>query len=282
MRSDQKQRKSAAAPARNAPRARRFGRFGWITSPFLLGAVGAAIVALLVGYLITQASASSDGHSSGDHAALNDSPDLPGTFVPAQGGSHLGYSFTMSHTPVPYCEGVEWSGAGSTPEPTQTPTNTATPAATVTGTPTVREDCYLTNPPSSGPMLGGQRAADVGNGVRMTLPPDPDVYPRDVDIPREGITHTLEHAGVFVAYNCAQDDQACWDVVSDLEDLVNKRIDNYDNRVVMGYFSDLPQGQIGLSAWTRVDRFPYQEYDRKRAEQFIAAHSCRYDEEGIC
>lgn len=248
------------------------------------GALG--LVALVV-YLVIQASAPEGGLSGADRAAADDSPDLPGTFVPSQGGSHLGYNFTMSHTPVPYCDGVPWSGA--TPvdpqavTPTATPSPTATAATQVPGAePTPRDDCYASNPPSSGKMLGGGAGVEVIPGAFMKLPPDPNVYPRDVDIPREAIVHSLEHSSVFVGYNCEAEDDACWQVIDDLEDVVNNRIDNYDNRVIMGYFSDLPPGEIGMSAWTRYDRFSYTEYDKKRVERFIAKHSCRYDEEGFC
>lgn len=278
-RSSRRQQQQAPTSVRRSTRA---NRLSFLRSPFVLGALGAIGGVLLIGYLISQASGTNDGHSSGDHAAADDSPDLPGVFVASQGGRHLEYSFTRSHSPVPYCEGIEWAGMDVSSATATPQTSDPTPTAIVTGTPPVPDDCYMSNPPSSGPMLGGQRGAEVGDGVLMDFPPAPDVYPRDVDIPREAIVHSLEHAGVFIGYNCATDNQPCWDVVSDLEDLANKRIENNDNRVTMGYFSDLPEGQIGLSAWTRVERFSFEEYDRKEAERFISTHSCRYDEEGVC
>lgn len=256
----------------------------------LLGAVAVVFgVAGLIAYLIIQANASTEGISAAERAATDDNPDLPGIFVPSQGGGHLPYNFTRSHTPVPYCDGVPWSGAAvdtSSASPTVTPT--ATPTELPHGEsephdePAQRDDCYTSNPPSSGAMLGGGRRVEVIPGALMDLPPAPNVYPRDIDLPREAIPHSIEHAGVFVGYNCGAEDEACWRVVDEIEDIANNRIDNYDDRVTMGYFSDLPVGQIGLSAWTRYDRFPYTEFDKERVERFIGTHSCRYDEEGFC
>lgn len=247
----------------------------------------------LIAYLIIQASASTEGLSTSERAERDDRGDLPGIFVASQGGRHLSYNFTRSHTPVPYCEGVEWSGApaaSSTASPDVSPTATATATATEVPQgdseehhePAQRDDCYASNPPTSGPMIGGGRNVEVIPGALMNFPPAPNVYPRDIDLPREAITHSLEHAGVFIGYNCADDDEACWSVVDELEDIANNRIDNHDDRVTMGYFSDLPVGEIGLSAWTRYDRFPYTEFEEKRVERFISVHSCRYDGEGFC
>lgn len=256
---------------------------------FLGGVAVILAVAGLITYLIVQAGTPTEGLPAGERAATDDNPDLPGTFVASQGGRHLSYNFTRSHTPVPYCEGIAWSGAPvatSTASPTVTPTATATETphgeADVHDEPAQRDDCYASNPPSSGAMLGGGRGVEVISGAFMDFPPAPDVYPRDIDLPREAITHSLEHAGVFIGYNCASDDESCWQVVDELEDIANNRIDNYDDRVTMGYFSDLPVGEIGLSAWTRYDRFAYTEFDRKRVERFLSTHSCRYDEEGFC
>jgi hypothetical protein len=241
------------------------------------------LIALIV-YLIMQASSPATSISAAQKAALDDSPDIPGTFVPAQGNKHLSYGWTPSHTPVPYCDGVEWSGAATTVAADTTPTATATPIDTSTpeAAATARTDCYASNPPTSGLMTGMDAKAEVVPGVIMNLPPDPNVYPRDVAIPREPLVHAIEHSALFVGYNCAADDQACWDVVTQLESIGNKRIDNNDDRVVVGRFSDLPLGQIGLSSWTRYDRFPYQEFTQERVVRFISKNSCRVDLEKFC
>jgi hypothetical protein len=127
-----------------------------------------------------------------------------------------------------------------------------------------------------------QRNVDIGGGAVINIPPDPDVYPHDIEIPRDAIAHTLEHAGVFLGWNCEDGDQACMDVVTEIEDLVNDRIDNNDNRVVMSKSLDLPVGTMAVASWTRVLNFAYGDYDEDAVRDFIGTHSCRFDPEGFC
>jgi hypothetical protein len=150
-------------------------------------------------------------------------------------------------------------------------------------TPVVPTDCYTSNPPSSGRHLGSLANVDIGGGIIIPrFPPERRVFDPDVAIPRDGIPHILEHAGVFVAYNCAEDDQGCQDVVDQLTGLANDRIDNHGDRVVMARDTDLPVGTIGLAAWTRVMNMPYQDYDEDAISDFIGTHSCRFDPENFC
>jgi hypothetical protein len=198
--------------------------------------------------------------------AENDmNPDLPGTFVPSQGRQHFNYTYDPDRTPRPFCDGVATAESDGTPSVETEATN-----------------CYASNPPSSGQHLPSQRNADLGNGASINIPPDPDVYPSDVEIPREAIPHILEHAGVFVGYHCDDGDAACEGVVEQVERIVNDRIDSHNDRVVMARDSDLPLGSIGMSSWTRVDTFAYGGFTEDRVEQFIATHSCRFDPEGFC
>jgi hypothetical protein len=170
----------------------------------------------------------------------------------------------------------------STPTPGAAGTSTASGSTTPNATPTVPTNCYNSNPPTSGRHLGVQRNVDIGDGVRVNIPADPDVYPDDVIMPRESIPHILEHAGVFVGWNCEDGDQACMDVVQEVKDLVNDRIDNHNDRVAMARSNDLPPGEIGVASWTRVLNFRYQDYDEGAVEDFIGTHSCRFDPEGFC
>ena len=71
-------------------------------------------------------------------------------------------------------------------------------------------------------------------------------------------------------------------LISQLEDLVNDRIDNHDDRVVMANDPDLPVGTIGMSSWTRVLNMSVEDYDEDVVEDFIGTHSCRFDPEGFC
>jgi hypothetical protein len=311
---------SGAPPSRRTP-VKVAGGSSFPSMPLAI-AGGIVLVAALIGYLIWQSNQTTDAKTAYEKAAADQSASLPGTYVADQGRGH--YSGGLNGSIVkPFCDGVpqsdlakERSGkpyaplgttpVSGTPEPagtpapgsTSTPTDvphgpTLTPTVQVTGspgtpdvnaTPTIPTDCHLSNPPSSGQHLNVQRNIDVGGGNIINIPADPDVYPDDIELPRESIAHILEHAGVFVGWNCADGDSACMDVVQQVKDVVNDRIDNHDNRVVMAHDLDLPQGTIGLSAWTRVLDVPTTEYDAQKGkiEDFIATHSCRYDPEGFC
>jgi hypothetical protein len=189
-----------------------------------------------------------EGPSVADRAEADDSAELPGTFVPSQGKRHTGTWPLRNNERVPYCE----------------------PGA-------FHNECYASNPPTSGLHVPVQRGAQIADGVVTLLPPDPGVY--DFDLPREAVPHIQEHAGVFVGYNCASDE--CRTAVLALERVVIQELGN-GARVVMSAFSDLPPDTIGLASWTRVDTFAAAEYDELRVGRFIRAHSCRFDPEGFC
>ena len=204
---------------------------------------------------------------SADEAEQDDSAELPGKFVATQGRGHFSDGFA-GHAMTPFCNGVRHSA-------------TSDPAVEIQTVGPVNR-CYESNPPSSGRHLGVQRNVDIGGGRIINLPPDPDVYPADIEIPRDAIPHILEHAGVFVGYHCDDGDSACEDVVQQLADVVNERLDENGDRVVMARDTDLPVGEIGLAAWTRVLNLRYEDYDEDAIVEFIATHSCRFDPEGFC
>ena len=271
-----------------AQKPRRWQDLPWRFIGVLSG--GVAFVGLLI-YLILQASSGPGETSAVPAAALDDSTEIAGNYAPFLGVKHLDEQLDVSYTPiVPYCDGVERSGIREPGTPTGTePAATPTVQATATsegtqqaGTATPDASCYNSNPPSSGRHFGVQRNKEIAPGTFTNVPPDPNVYPPDIDAPREVVAHVAEHAGIFVGYNCPDGEQACLDVVSELEGIVNNRIDNYDDRVTMMYFSDLPEGQIGLASITRWDRFDYSEFDEDRVEEFISDNACRYDTEGFC
>jgi hypothetical protein len=296
----QPQTRGSGPPSRRTP-VKAAGAEGFPWTPVAV-VVGVIAIALLIGYLVFQSATAEDSGLSADEIAeRDDDPNMPGVFFPSQGRGHFSYGFSADREQKPFCEGVPHSGdtsagatpaAGDTPAAATAPAATSTPAATTAAgtpasgttaaaTPTVPVKCYSSNPPSSGEHLGVARNVDVGNG-RINIPADPDVYPEDIIVPREAIPHTLEHAGIFVGYHCAEGDQACRDVVDQLADLVNNRIDNHDDRVVMSNDPDLPVGEIGVAGWTRVLRFPYADYDENEVERFIVVHACRFDPEGFC
>ena len=179
-------------------------------------------------------------------AETDDSPALPGRFVPTQGRRHL--------SPFPFNDRVPFCEAGS-----------------------VSNNCYASNPPTSGLHLPVQGIVRLPDGHDLKLPPDPDIY--DFAIPREAIPHIEEHAGVYVGYNCSSD--ACRATVERLKDLVAQE-NSLGGRVVISPDPDLDDDMIGMAAWTRVDDFEAGDYTDARARAFIKAHSCRFDPEGVC
>ena len=251
--------------------------------PVAIGGGVIIIVALIV-YLVTQ-TGSGSGLTGYAKAEADTSSSVPGTYVPSQGRGHFAGSYAPGRVETPFCAGVVWSGSSSSPE--ASPAASATPTATAApakpgATPTVQTGCYNSNPPSSGKHLNVQNNVDVGNGIVIKIPPDPDVYPDTVEVPRDAIAHILEHAGVFVGYNCATGDTACTDVFNQLKTLVTDRLQNGGDRIVMAHDNDLVPGTIGMSSWTRVYDFKYQDYDAKEAQRFMDKNSCRYDPEGFC
>jgi hypothetical protein len=277
---------------------------------------GMILVVALLGYLIYQSTQEGESLSAAERAEQNDSTDLPGNFAATQGRAHLTGGLEGSIV-IPFCEGVEQSelaeargnrpytaGTPDTSEPvaTSTPAATNTPAPTPTtaaegtaagdstaagGSPTrtpAPSDCYASNPPSSGRHLNVQRGIEVVPGAIFNIPADPGVYDHDIEMPRNSIAHILEHAGVYVGWNCEEGNEECMQVVEQLESLVDDRIDNHDDRVVMSKSLDLPENTTGLSGWTRWLQIPYAEYEDREGEieDFIGTHSCRFDPEGFC
>jgi hypothetical protein len=184
--------------------------------------------------------------TAADLAEADDSPDLPGRFVPTQGKQHTG-PWPLRER-IPYCEDDD-----------------------------LRDDCYASIPPTSGLHVPVQRGARLSDGVTAPLPPNPGIY--DFDLPREAVPHIQEHAGVFVGYNCESD--ACRSAVEELETVVLQEL-SLGERVVMTPFSDLDADTIALASWTRVDAFAASDYDAGRVREFIQRHSCRFDPEGFC
>jgi hypothetical protein len=180
-------------------------------------------------------------------AEEDDDPALPGRFVRTQGRNHTPPYPLSAAQQVPFCE----EGARA-------------------------DDCYASNPPTSGLHLPVARNVVI-DGTTLTLPPDPGIYA--VEIPREAIPHIQEHAGVFVGYNCVS--PACEQTLGRLRTDVQLQLDR-GRRVIMAPDSDLQDDTMALASWTRFDAFPADDYTEGRVRAFIEAHSCRFDPEGVC
>ena len=185
--------------------------------------------------------------NAADLAELDDSSDLPGTYVAPQGRRHTAGVWPLRER-VPYCEPDD-----------------------------INNFCYASKPPSSGLHVPVQRIAPLFDGSRVPLPPDPGIY--ESEYPREAIPHIQEHAGVFVGYNCVSD--ACLGAVQDARDVVLQQL-SLGARVVFAPFGDLDEDTFGLASWTRVDTFAASDYEDERLRGFIQSHSCRFDPEGFC
>ena len=47
-------------------------------------------------------------------------------------------------------------------------------------------------------------------------------------------------------------------------------------------YADMEEETIALTSWSRIDKFAVSEYSEDRVEEYIDAHVCRYDAEGVC
>lgn len=181
-----------------------------------------------------------------EQAESDDSERLPGRFVPSQGRQHT-QAYPLSHR-IPFCAPDE-----------------------------VSNDCYASNPPTSGLHLPVQGTVLLEGGNRLRIPPDPGIY--DFVVPREAIPHLEEHAGVYLGYRCESD--GCRTTVERVKDLVDQEV-SLGARIVMSPDPDLDPDTIALASWTRVDSFDAAEYSDDRVRGFIKAHSCRFDPEQFC
>ena len=179
-------------------------------------------------------------------AESDDGANLPGRFVPTQGRQHTSAYPLDKH--IEFCPEHQ-----------------------------ISNDCYASNPPTSGMHLPVQAAVLLENRHTIKIPPDPGVY--DFDIPRESVPHIEEHAGVYVGYHCVSDD--CTKTAERLRNLVTQEI-SLGARVVMSSDPDLDEDTIGIAAWTRADDFASADYTNERVRTFIKAHSCRFDPELFC
>lgn len=104
---------------------------------------------------------------------------------------------------------------------------------------------YNTTPPTSGPHAGTARW-----GIH------------NEQIPDENQIHNLEDGGVGIQYDCNKEDDACKQLVDDLNALMKK----YSSRVFLAPYSGIGS-RIALTAWQRIDKF--DEFNEQRVIDFI-------------
>ncbi len=188
---------------------------------------------------------SGSGARAADRAELDSSDALPGRYVAPQGRQHTqGYPL---RTHVPFCAPDK-----------------------------VSNNCYASNPPTSGLHLPVQQHVVLTDRNEIDIPPIPDIY--NFPIPREAIPHLEEHGGVYVGYNC---DNRCGDALAEAKSVVAQEL-SIGERVVMSPDVDLEPGVIAAVSWTRIDSMQAADYSDGRLRAFIKAHSCRFDPEALC
>ena len=117
--------------------------------------------------------------------------------------------------------------------------------------------CYTSNPPASGPHASSPMPFKV----------------LDNPAAKENLVHNMEHGGVVVWFNT--DDQV---VIDELASIVNDYLDRR-RLVVMSQYTEMEPDTIALTAWTRLDKFPVSDFEKKRVTDFIDEHQKRFNPE---
>jgi Protein of unknown function (DUF3105) len=133
---------------------------------------------------------------------------------------------------------------------------------------------YETTPPTS--------------GLHDPVPlPPATIYRDPADAPEERAVHSMEHASVVLWYNCEAgglDEAACDAMIDDLVDrFVEGNTGNPNGGGVLIINYPQQDNLLSVTSWTRLARF--EEYDdaaRAEIQEFIDAHLCRFDPEGVC
>jgi len=195
-----------------------------------------AVVGLL-GYLVFQSGASSDGEDDQALAEANDDPALPGEYVDLPEIYGGAYPDSAGHV----SRNIDYTADGNT------------------------------NPPAGGPHWSGQCGENPSEAPAFCGPAPWGIY-REPWEPAT-LVHNLEHAGVVIWYNTA--DQT---IIDEVEDLVRDQLEG-GKLVVMAPYPEMEQETIALTAWSRIDKFAASEYSPERIKEFIQVHERRFNPE---
>ncbi|MGE0059450.1 MAG: DUF3105 domain-containing protein [Dehalococcoidia bacterium] len=202
----------------------------------------AVVVLAFLGWSIYNIGKGGDAVAAYLEAQRDDDPDLPGKYIP----------------PHPGADGqVETSDDRS-----HFGTGTVVPICTADQLASGNVSnplCYTSNPPTSGPH------ADQPMPFKVLENP----------APKENLVHNMEHGGIVIWYNTSNQD-----VINQLKSITQ---DNVDRRrfVVMTQYTGMEADTIAVTAWTRMDKFPVSEFDKKRIDDFISEHHKRFNPEGF-
>ena len=130
------------------------------------------------------------------------------------------------------------------------------------------------NPPAGGPHWGnGPCPSDPARAPDFCGPVPWGIY--RLPWQAESLVHNMEHAGVILWYNAS--DQA---IIDEMESLIADRR-NGGTLLVMTPYPEMEAEHIALTGWSRIDKFPVEEYSRERVEQFIDVHERRFNPESF-
>lgn len=176
-------------------------------------------------------------------AEADDDPDLPGDFVDIQGIYDGSYgNRDGNNTNAHVSRDVDYVADGNS------------------------------NPPAGGPHWGSSGCgAEPLDAPAFCGPAERGIY-FDAWEP-ETLVHSMEHGAVVVWYNTSDEE-----VIDDLEDLVIERLED-GQLLVMAPYPDMEEEHIAITGWSRIDKFPVEEYTRERVAEFIDAHERRFNPE---
>jgi hypothetical protein len=209
-----------------------------------IGAIVILVGAFLV-YAVYSLGAKTDETPGWVKAELNDDPELPGTYIAPHPGPD---------------NKLDTVGGGD--DRTHYATGTVIPICTqeaINAGNLTSPLCYASNPPTSGPHADQPMPFGVLNNPA----------------PKENLVHNMEHGGVVIWYNTSNQD-----VINQLKSLVNDQRDR-QRFVVLTQYTGMEPETIAVTSWTRLDKFPAGDYDKKRIEDFISEHHKRFNPEGF-
>ena len=95
----------------------------------------------------------------------------------------------------------------------------------------------------------------------------------DEGLPDERSTHNLEHGNIVISYNFATQQQ-----IDELRSVI-ETIDLADGWSVTRFYDKIPEGNLAVAAWGRLDMM--DTIDRDRIAKFFAAYVGRLGPERI-
>lgn len=95
--------------------------------------------------------------------------------------------------------------------------------------------------------------------------------------PAETLVHNMEHAGVIIWYNTADQD-----VIDELETFAAEQLEDNSLLLVLAPYPDMAVETVAITIWGRRDTMPASELDLDRLQEFIDVLYCRFDPEGFC